>query len=154
MTSLLRTGASRTFLRTLAQPRAAKTTTSFQTQLHTLSRRPQIAAPKSLALTRWQSSRQPIDSVNEKREEKLSERILKATPDSVSSSSTILPTVGTENPRSGASEGEQDTKMMAGINSDLVCSKRACTKAAPPLGQDGHLLTVNSNSKPFVTRSP
>lgn len=118
MASLLRTGASRTLLRTLAQPRSA--TTTFQTQLHTLARRPQIAAPKTLALTRWQSSREPIDNVNPKREQKIMDKTLRPTPESVSSSSTVY--MGSENPRSGVGEGEgeQDAKMMSGINADLV----------------------------------
>lgn len=122
MAFLLRTGASRTLLRTLAQPRSTTTTTTFHTQLHTLTRRPQLAAPKTLALTRWQSSREPIDTINPKREEKLSSQTLKPTPESVSSTSTTLPALGAENPRSGSPEGEDehDPKMMAGIHSDLV----------------------------------
>lgn len=122
MASLLRTGASRSLLRSLAHPRPA--TTTFHTQLHTLSRRPQIAAPKTLALTRWQSSREPIDEINTKREEKLMDRTLRPTPESVSTSSTTLPAVGIENPRSGASESDHDPKMMSGINADLVGLRR------------------------------
>ena len=124
MASLLRTGATRSLLRTLNT-----TTSQPRTQLHTLSRssRPQALTPKTLALMRWQSSgssgaREPVDSINMKREEKLMDRKLKPTPDSVSTSSTVLPMAGIENPRSGhASEEEQDPKMMAGISSDLVC---------------------------------
>lgn len=121
MASLLRTGASRTLLRSLAQPRTSTTTTTFHAQLHTLSRRPQILAPKTLALARWQSSREPVDDVNTKREARIMEKKLKPTPETVSTASTVLPALGTDNPRSGAgSEGESDPKMMSGINSDLV----------------------------------
>lgn len=124
MGSLLRTGATRSLLRNLNT-----TTSQPRTQLHTLSRssRPQVLTPKTLALTRWQSAgssggREPVDTINTKREEKLMDRKLKPTPDSVSTSSTTLPVTGIENPRSGhAAEEEQDPKMMAGISSDLVC---------------------------------
>ena len=135
MASLLRSGASRSLVRSLNtasfQPRT--TTSTFRTQLHTLQHRPQLAAaPKTLALVRWQSGRDPVDAVNTKREERLMDKKLKPTPDSVSTSSTILPTVGTENPRSGAvSEADQDPKMMAGINADLVGS------CLSPLEKDG-----------------
>lgn len=130
MASLLRTGASRALVRSLtsAQPKTT-TAAAFRTQLHTLSRRPQIAAPKTLALTRWQSGREPVDSINKEREERLTHKTLKAVPDQVSASSTVLPTVGAENPRSGVTEAEQEVRMMSGINSDLVGLDAWCSMA-------------------------
>lgn len=131
MASLLRTGATRSLLRTLNT--TSNQTTTFRTRLHTLSRRPHIFTPKTLALTRWQSGRgrAQVDQVDKEREERLRSKTLRPTPDSVSTSSTILPSMGIENPRSGAPEEDPEPKMMSGIASDLVrmrCtfSRRAC----------------------------
>lgn len=130
---MLRSGASRSILRSLntASPPAFKITSSplrqqLRSQLCTISRRPQIAAiakplaPRALVGIRGASSggREPVDKIDQKREEEIQKRKLRATPETVSQESTVMPMTGT--PGDDAQVQEDDPQMMAGIKSDLV----------------------------------
>ena len=75
-------------------------------------------APKTLALVRWQSGREPMDKIDHEREKKIGEKNLKVDPEHVSATSSTIPPGGAE-PRDDGS-GEREADMMAGIRSDLV----------------------------------
>ena len=80
--------------------------------------------PKTLAAVRWQSGddRPTVHKVDKKREEKIMEKKIEPTPETVSSTSTTIPATGAP-----GDEGSQDNEpqMMSGIMSDLVW--QACT---------------------------
>ena len=128
---MLRSGASRSILRSLntASNPISKVTSApirrqFRSQLCSVSRRPQVVplvkplAPKTLALVRWQSKdeRPTVDQVDTKREEKIQQKKIEPTPELVSTTSTTIAPTG----NSGRAAQEDEPKMMAGINADLV----------------------------------
>ena len=130
---MLRSGASRSILRSLntASNPTFKVTSSpirqqLRSQLCTVSRRPQLAAvakplaPKTLALTRWASGdeRPTVHSIDKGREEKIQEKKIQPTPETVSTTSSQVPTSGAA--PVGAESAEPEPQMMAGIKADLV----------------------------------
>lgn len=131
---MLRSGASRSVLRSLnigTHP-ALKSSSSplrqqLRSQLCTISYRPQAAAfakplvPSGLVWARGATTatRQPVDTIDMKREEEYQKRKLAASPETVSEDSTVMPMTGGVPGDDGAAE--QDPEMMSGIKSDLVC---------------------------------
>ncbi|KAK3724814.1 hypothetical protein LTR37_000862 [Vermiconidia calcicola] len=118
---MFRSGASRSLLRTI-NAATFKTTSSpgrqqIRSQLCTSSYRPlaKPSAPKTLSLVRWQST---VDKIDTKREEKIQGKTLKPTPETVSSTSTISPAIGTpdQQPDPGS---DPEPQMMSGIYGDL-----------------------------------
>jgi hypothetical protein len=129
MASILRSGAPRSILRSLNTTnstfklKSGPVQTQLRSRLCTISQRPGSAplalstANRTLALVRWQSTdqRQPVDQINAEREGRIMEKTMAAHPERVSATST--------NPTMTAIKGsdEDDTKMLSGIYSDLVC---------------------------------
>lgn len=129
---MLRTGASRTILRSIntTSTSALKATSSplrqqLRSQLCTISRRPHAAtiakplAPKTLNLVRVASSRsrEPVDQIDHKREEEIQKKKLQATPESVSTDSTIMPMTGTPGDEN---KTEDEGHVASGIKHDFV----------------------------------
>ena len=77
-----------------------------------------LGMPLNMALTRHVTSNpgRPIDSIDSKHELEVARQKLKASPETVSTGSSVHPVFG----EVGAVEEEKDTDMMAGIKSDLV----------------------------------
>lgn len=135
---MFRSGASRSLLRSLhntTQPSLrAAARPQLRSQLCTISRRPQTLAavkplvPKSVVLARWQSrdERPVVDKINRAREEEISHKSLRPTPETVSSTSTMTAATDT------APAHEDEPQMMAGIKSDLVNLGPFFTEAVSP----------------------
>lgn len=121
---MLRSGASRSALRSINTPafKAAQTPfrQQFVSQLCTAARRPQaLAAMKPLALMRMSSNDSIVGNINLKEEAKKAKEKLTPHPESVSVDSS------TRNVTSEMTkESHDDTDMMAGIYADVVRNKR------------------------------
>jgi hypothetical protein len=122
---MLRSGASRSALRSVNIPafKAAQTPfrQQFVSQLCTAARRPQVlAAMKPLALVRMASTDGIVGGVNLKEEAQKAKEKLKVSPETVSVDSSTRP-VASEMTK----ESHDDTDMMAGIYADMVRNSRA-----------------------------
>jgi len=121
---MLRSGASRSALRSINTPafKAAQTPfrQQFVSQLCTAARRPQaLAAMKPLALMRMASNDSIIGNINLKEEAKKAKEKLTPHPESVSTESSVRH-VASEMTK----ESHDDVDMMAGIYADVVRIKR------------------------------
>lgn len=122
---MLRSGASRSALRSINTPafKAAQTPfrQQFVSQLCTAARRPQaLAAMKPLALMRMASTDNIVGNINLKEEAQKAKEKLKASPETVSVDSSTRH-VASELTK----ESHDDTDMMAGIYADVVRNPRA-----------------------------
>ena len=129
---MLRSGASRAAFRALSSGAASSSRSSFiaaqsapkfTSKLSTFnSSRPQaLSKPLTMALTRFQTTRGPVDNIDQKHESEVGKEKLAPHPEIVSADSSTHPIfaeVGRQE------EQEKDTDMMLGIRQDLVSCKR------------------------------
>jgi hypothetical protein len=132
---MLRNGASRIALKSMAAPRPAasftRTAPSLQwtTQFSSLaSRRPQLAQAaaqlkpvQSAVLRRCYADK--IPEGQKQAESRYAKEEIKPTPETVTSSSTMHP-IFTE---VGAETQQKDVDMMAGVKHDVVCNRQVKT---------------------------
>ena len=122
----LRSGTvAKSFLRATL-PASAPLSQQLRAQIRTQAARPRVLAitKPAASTTLWQVRRQattrgPVDNIDDKREARIEEKTLRATPDTVSTTST---TSSVEAPIGSSAGQEEDAKMLAGINADLVRS--------------------------------
>ncbi|KAI9714322.1 MAG: hypothetical protein M1820_000283 [Bogoriella megaspora] len=124
---MLRSGAPRAILGSLTRTskvtplspfttatRRAQSSFNLSCSRSTCTKRPVLVAkPVVTALQRYATK--TVDKVDHKSEEKVGQKTLRATPETVSSTSSVHPIFD----EVGASEGERDVDMMAGIRSDM-----------------------------------
>jgi len=125
---MLRSSAPRAAFRALNNAAPVSTRSSFLisrheaprlvSQLCTLSKsRPTASSkPLTMALTRYQTSRGPVDNKDQKHEQEIGNEKLEAHPELVSSTSSTHQAFS----EVGKPEEEKDVDMMAGIKSDFV----------------------------------